>query len=394
MLGPLYFPLDSAAAQLIAAYASFGLAFIARPLGAMAFGHFGDRLGRKSTLVASLLLMGGSTLAIAFVPSYQQIGWPAPALLCLLRIGQGLGLGGEWGGAALLAVENAPPGWRARFGMFPQLGAPVGFIMSNGLFLILSLALNNEQFHAWGWRLPFLASAALVAVGLWVRLRLSETPAFLAALNSAPPPRIPLSELMRDHWGAAANGAIVAIVCFALFYLSTAFALGYGTSRLGYSRETFLSIQLAAVLFLGPGIVLAAWLADLRGARRVLIWGCAATAVVGLLLDTMLASRSLILIAGYLSLAMFVMGFVYGPLGAYLTALFPARIRYTGTSLSFNVAGVLGGGLTPIMAEALAARGALSFVGYYLAAAAAASLAGLATAKRADHLGAAMLTRL
>src|SRR5688572_9835190 len=166
VFGPLFFPDYSAAAQTMASFLTFGIAFVARPIGAIAFGHFGDRIGRKSTLVASLLLMGGSTLAIAFLPTYAMVGWVAPTLLCLLRFGQGFGLGGEWGGAALLAVENAPKGWEARFGMFPQLGAPVGFLASNGIFLVLGLALTPEQFLSWGWRLPFAASVVLVGVGL------------------------------------------------------------------------------------------------------------------------------------------------------------------------------------------------------------------------------------
>ena len=205
VFGQLFFPSKSASLQQMAAFASLGVAFLARPLGAIAFGHFGDRVGRKSTLVASLVLMGGSTLAIAFLPTYAMAGWLAPTLLCLLRFGQGFGLGGEWGGAALLAVENAPPGWRARFGMFPQLGAPVGFIAANGLFLILGLVLTPEQFLAWGWRLPFLGSAALVAVGLWVRLKLTETPAFAAAIAHEPPPAVPLGELLRGALKSSDN---------------------------------------------------------------------------------------------------------------------------------------------------------------------------------------------
>src|SRR5688500_2182715 len=246
--GPLFFPASSPSAQLLSAYASFSIAFVARPLGASVFGHFGDRIGRKSTLVASLLLMGGSTLAIAFLPTYASAGWLAPLLLCLLRFGQGFGLGGEWGGAALLAVENAPPGFRARFGMFPQLGAPVGFIASNGAFLLLGLLLTPAQFQAWGWRLPFLASALLVGVGLWVRLRLTEPPAFARAIAEAPPPRVPLAELFRHHARQLIAGTFAVVACYAIFYLATAFALGYGTTTLGYARETFLGVQLFAIL--------------------------------------------------------------------------------------------------------------------------------------------------
>ena len=178
VFGPLFFPATSPSMQLLASYASLGVAFVARPVGAWAFGHYGDRIGRKSTLVASLMLMGASTLLIAFLPTYQTAGWLAPLLLCILRFGQGFGLGGEWGGAALLAVENAPPGWHGRFGMVPQLGAPVGFIAANGLFLLLGATMTGQQFIDWGWRVPFLLSIVLVGLGLWVRLKLSETPAF------------------------------------------------------------------------------------------------------------------------------------------------------------------------------------------------------------------------
>jgi MFS family permease len=199
VFGKLFFAAAPPTTQLLAAYASFSVAFVARPIGALAFGHFGDRVGRKSTLIASLLLMGISTMAIGLLPTYAQVGWPAPVLLCLLRFGQGLGLGGEWGGAALLAMENAPASSRGRYGMFPQLGAPVGFLAANGFFLLLGLVLSPAQFSAWGWRIPFLASAVLVGLGLWVRMRLTETPVFAAALAEAPPPRVPAGTLLREN---------------------------------------------------------------------------------------------------------------------------------------------------------------------------------------------------
>ncbi len=377
VFGPLFFPSGNASAQLLSAYASFAVAFIARPIGALVFGHFGDRIGRKSTLVASLLLMGGSTFLIAFLPTYDDIGWAAPLLLCLLRFGQGFGLGGEWGGAALLAVENAPPGWRARYGMFPQLGAPVGFIAANGLFLLLGLWLSDADFRAWGWRLPFFASALLVAVGLWVRLKLIETPAFAEMAAHGPPPAVPFAELLRHHWRETLCGTLGAIACFALFYLSTAFALGYGTTKLGYARETFLGVQLGAILFLAAGILLSGWLSDRFSPRAVLMGGCAAAVGVGGMLAPLLGSGSLLLVGVFLSLGLFVMGFVYGPLGAWLPGLFPARVRYTGASIAFNLGGILGGGITPVLAAALAQRGGLGWVGAYLAVAAGFSLIGL-----------------
>ena len=382
VFGKLFFPVASPSAQLMSAYATFALAFFARPLGAAVFGHFGDRLGRKSTLVASLMLMGGSTLAIAFLPTYAQAGWVAPFLLCVLRFGQGFGLGGEWGGAALLAVENAPPGWRARFGIFPQLGAPVGFVAANGLFLLLGVLLTPEQFLAWVWRIPFLLSIVLVGVGLWVRLKLTETPAFAQAMQEAPPAKAPLGELLKNYPLQTLAGTFAVVCCFAIFYLTTAFALGYGVTRLGYSRETFLGVQLGAIGFMAAGIIAAGYWADATSPRRVLMAGCIATVAGGFLLAPMMGSGSLWLIWGFLSLALVMMGLVYGPLGAFLPGLFPARVRYTGASVAFNVGGILGGGLAPMIAQALADQGGLVPVGYYLSGAALISLVALVFLKR------------
>ena len=366
VFGQLFFPSVSDKAQQLAAFATIGVAFVARPLGSLFFGHFGDRIGRKSTLVASLLTMGLSTALVAALPTYAAIGWPAALLLCVLRFGQGFGLGGEWGGAALLAVENAPPGWRARFGMFPQLGAPVGFLAANGLFLLLGLWLTPDQFRDWGWRVPFAVSIVLVGFGLWIRLRLTETPEFAAVLREGPPPAIPVAELVAGHGRTLLIGITGAIACFVLYYLSTAFVLGYGVKTLGFSMQSLLAVELGAILFLALGIVLAAWAADVcAGERRVLMAGCLAAIVAGFLLAPLMQSGSLAAIFVFLSLALLVMGFCYGPLGAWLPALFPARVRYTGASLGFNVAGVLGGGLTPFAAQALAARGGLMWVGLY-----------------------------
>ena len=380
VFGSLFFPTSSA--RLLAAYGSFGLGFVARPLGAAVFGHWGDRIGRKSTLVASLLLMGASTTLVGLLPTYADIAWLAPLLLCVLRFGQGFGLGGEWGGAALLAVENAPPGFRARYGMVPQLGAPVGFIAANGLFLVLGATLTPAQFAAWGWRLPFLASAILVGLGLWVRLKLSETPAFAAAVARRETVAVPILDVLRDHLRETIAGTFAVVVCFALFYLSTAFALGYTTGTLGYDRRAMLAVLLVAILFLAVGIVLAGVWSDRSAPRRVLVAGAAATLVVALLLAPMLGSGSLPAIAIWLSLALFTMGFVYGPLGAWLPGLYPAPVRYTGASLSFNVGGILGGGIAPILAQALADRGGLRFVGLYLGGAALVSLIAFAAAPK------------
>ncbi|MBE7211337.1 MAG: MFS transporter, partial [Gluconacetobacter diazotrophicus] len=350
------------------------------------FGHFGDRVGRKATLVASLLLMGGSTALVAVLPTFASIGWWAPALLCLLRVGQGIGLGGEWSGAALLAVENAPPGWRGRFGSVPQQGAPMGFWMANGFFLILGAVLTPQQFRDWGWRVPFAASTALIAVGLWVRLRLAETASFRAAMAEAPPPRVPMAELLRHHGRAVVAGTLGVVICFSLFYLATAFALGWGTGHGanggGFGRQNFLGVQMAAIGAMAAGIALAGWLSDRAGPRPVLMGGCVLAVASGALLGPMLGSGSLLLAFGFLGLALLAMGLVYGPLGAWLPGLFPARVRYTGSALAFNLGGVLGGALTPALAQWLTGHGGIATVGVYLAATAAVSIAGVALAGR------------
>ena len=383
VIGPLFFPAESEAAQTMASFMTFGLAFFARPVGAIAFGHFGDRVGRKSTLVASLMLMGLSTLLIAFLPTYAMAGPIAPALLCLLRFGQGFGLGGEWGGASLLAVENAPKGWEARFGSAPQLGAPLGFLAANGLFLILAVNLSDADFAAWGWRIPFLASALLVGLGLWVRLRIGETAAFRAALEAAPPPRVPIGRLFADHAGAVIAGIAGVVACFAIFYLATTFALSFGTKTLGYSREAFLIVQLGANTFLAIGILLAGWWADRTSARNVLGKGAALTAVIGLVFGAGLGSGSLPLVFLTLAAALLVMGLTYGPLGAWLPTLYAVPVRYTGISVAFNVGGIIGGAMAPFAAQYLAQHGGTAYVGLFLTVAGSLTLAGVLFGRKA-----------
>jgi MFS family permease len=381
VFGPLFFPAESQAAQTLFALMSFGLAFVARPVGAIVFGHFGDRVGRKSTLVASLMLMGGSTVLIAFLPTYQMVGWVAPLLLCVLRFGQGLGLGGEWGGAALLAVENAPPGWEARFGAAPQLGAPVGFLAANGLFLLLGMGLSEAQFTQWGWRVPFLASAVLVAIGLWVRLRIGETPAFRAAMERSPPVAVPITRLLAHHWAPVLAGIAGVVACFAIFYLATAFALAQGTSMLGYSRAQFLSLQLVANCFLALGIVIAVVWADRHSPSRVLLAGAGATVVLGFVFGPGLASGSAWLVVLTLSVSMLVMGLVYGPLGGWLPRLFPVSLRYSGISVAFNAGGILGGAVTPVLAQMMATSGWGAQAGWLLSAAGIVTLLGVSLAR-------------
>ncbi|WP_339470054.1 MULTISPECIES: MFS transporter [unclassified Pseudomonas] len=374
VIGPVFFPQTSGTAQMLASFLTFGIAFIARPLGSALFGHFGDRIGRKSTLVASLLLMGVCTTLIGLLPGYDSIGAWAPILLCVLRFGQGLGLGGEWGGAALLATENAPKGKRAWFGMFPQLGPSIGFLAANGLFLILAMSLNDEQFRSWGWRIPFILSAALVMVGLYARLKLHETPVFANAVAKEAPIKVPLVELFSQHWLPVLLGAMSMVVCYALFYITTAFSLSYGVSTLGYSRETFLGLLCFAVLFMGLATPLAALASDRYGRRPVLIVGAILAILSGFTMEPLLTHGSTWAVALFLALELFLMGVTFAPMGAMLPELFPTRVRYTGASAAYNLGGIVGASAAPFFATKLVAMGGLSYVGGYVSAAALLSL--------------------
>ena len=381
VIGPLFFPAASPTAQRLLEFMTVGIAFFARPIGAIAFGHFGDRIGRKSTLVASLMLMGGSTLAVAFLPTYAMAGLAAPVLLCAMRFGQGFGLGGEWGGAALLAVENAPKGWEGRFGAAPQLGAPMGFLAANGLFLTLALSLNEHDFVSWGWRIPFLLSSVLVGVGLYVRLRIGETVAFAEAKEAAPPPQVPVGRLFADHPGTVIAGIAGVVACFAVFYLATTFALSFGTKTLHYPRTQFLMVQLGANFAFAAGIVFAGWWTDRVGARMVLGTGAALTVALGLVFGSGLGSGSLPLVFATLSGGLFIMGLTYGPLGAWLPSLYAVAVRYTGISLAFNMGGIIGGACAPFAAQWLAAHGGVAYVGLFLTVAGALTLAGVLWAR-------------
>src|SRR6201992_1467742 len=375
----LFFPAADPAAATLASLATFGIAFLARPIGSALFGHFGDRVGRKTTLVVALLTMGLSTIAIGLLPTYRSIGIAAPLLLALCRFGQGLGLGGEWGGAVLLAIENAPPNRRAWYGMFPQLGAPIGFLLSGGIFLCLSKFLSNQDFFVYGWRIPFLASAALVLVGLYVRLTIPETPVFRAAVKERETVRIPMFEVFRSHPKMLVVGTLSSIATFVLFYLMTVFALSWGTTALHYSRDTFLVMQLAAMVFFAITIPLSAKLAE-RGRRRTLIWVTVAIAAYGLVMAPLLQSgESGALLALIIGLSL--MGFTYGPLGTVLSEFFPTSVRYTGSSLTFNLAGIFGASLAPYIATWLAKTYGLNYVGYYLSLASALTLVGLVAAR-------------
>jgi metabolite-proton symporter len=371
----LFFPASDAAASMLASLATFGIAFLARPIGSALFGHFGDRVGRKRTLVLALSTMGLSTFAIGALPTYHAIGFAAPLLLALCRFGQGIGLGGEWGGAVLLAVENAPPHKRALYGMFPQLGAPIGFLLSGGIFLLLSRWLTDKQFFSFGWRLPFLASAGLVLIGLYVRLTLTETPVFQASVQRAEQVEFPMLTVLRHHLRALVAGIFICLSTFVIFYLLTVFALSWGTTSLHYSRSRFLLIQLFGILFFALTIPVSALLAE-RGRRPVMFGVTALIALYGLVLAPLFTSGTMGAV-WMMVLGLSLTGLTYGPLGTVVSELFPTPVRYTGSSLAFSIAGILGASLAPYIATWLANTYGLRYVGYYLTASSVLTFLGL-----------------
>ena len=381
----LFFPSSNPASATLASLATFGIAFVARPIGSTLFGHFGDRVGRKTTLVLSLSVMGLSTVIIGLLPTFASIGIAAPLLLALCRCGQGIGLGGEWGGAVLLATENAPPGKRAWYGMFPQLGAPIGFFFSGGIFLLLSRLLTNAQFFAFGWRLPFLTSALLVFLGLYVRLTLTETPEFQRALDRGEQVRIPMLSVLRDHARALVAGILLGLATFVLFYLLTVFALSWGTSALGFSRNLFLRIQLLCVPFFALTIPVSARLAQRVGGRRVMLGVTVAIFLFGFALAPLFTAGTAGAIA-MLALGFALIGLTYGPIGTVLAELFPTSVRYTGSSLAFSFAGIFGASLAPYIATSLAKTYSLRYVGFYLSITAVLSFLGLLLASTSPSL--------
>ena len=382
----LFFPASTdPMTATIQSLATFAIAFIARPIGAALFGHLGDRIGRKATLVAALLTMGISTVCIGLLPTYQQIGLTAPLLLALCRLGQGLGLGGEWSGAVLLATENAPEGKRAWYGMFPQLGAPIGFMLATGSFLTLGAFMSEADFMQWGWRIPFIASAALVIVGLWIRLKLHETPAFQKVLDKQKEVTIPFKEVMTKHWRMLILGTIAAICTFVVFYLTTVFALNWGTTKLGYSRADFLKLQLFATLCFAAFIPLSAIFAEKFGRRATSIGVCVACALFGLVFSSMLESGSTLMVFLFLCTGLALMGMTYGPIGTVLSEIFPTSVRYTGSALTFNLAGIFGASFAPLIATELASNYGLSAVGYYLTAASILSLLAFLVIRETKH---------
>ncbi|MGE7368224.1 MFS transporter [Neorhizobium sp. NPDC001467] len=370
----LFFPGSDPTSALLASFATFSIAFFARPLGAIVFGHYGDRIGRKTTLVAALLTMGISTVVIGLLPTYEQIGVLAPLLLALCRFGQGFGLGGEWGGAVLLATENAPPGKKSWYGMFPQLGAPLGLFLSSGVFWILLHFMSQETLLSWGWRVPFIASIALIAIGLWVRLSITETPAFQKAIDKHERVEVPVAELFRKHKRSLVLGTFVALATFVLFYIGSAYLLSYNVKVLKMPFLDALEVQLLGSVVFGIFIVVIGKLAEKYGRREMLIVTTALIAAFSFFLPYLMTNGEGMIFL-FVVLAMVLMGMTYGLIGTALAAPFPTSVRYTGSSITFNFAGIFGASLAPYIATYLQANYGMTYVGYYLFVAALITLA-------------------
>lgn len=392
----LFFPPGNETTALLSSFAIFGAAMVARPLGAIFFGHLGDKRGRKITLVGALLTMGIATFLIGALPTFATVGWFAPAMLVVLRLAQGFALGGEWSGAALVATENAPEGKRAIFGTFPQLGAPIGFIIANGLFLIIAAILPSDDpsrpslaFLDWGWRIPFLFSAVMVIVGLWVRLNLVESTAFEKTVSKGEIKKVPLVSVFQSHWKQLVLGTFYMLATYVLFYLMTTFSLSYGRAAtagpiagLGYDYTTFVLMMIVGVVFFGIFTLASGPWADRWGRRKTLIWVTLAIIVFGLLWVPMLSLGNVGVMA-WLILGFTLMGMTFGPMGALLPELFPVSMRYTGSGISYNVSSILGAAVAPFIAIALWKLGGGSpfWVGVYLSAMAVLTLIALIIGK-------------
>ncbi|MEW2513056.1 MFS transporter [Streptomyces sp. NPDC046870] len=354
VLGPLFFPTFSPVAGTLAAFGTFGVGFVARPLGSVIFGHLGDRRGRRPVLVVSLLLTGASTVAVGCVPSYGTIGVAAPVLLLVLRFLQGLGLGGEWGGAVLLTAEHAPAGRRALWSSFPQIGPALGFVLANGVVLALSAGLSDAEFARWGWRVPFWAAGALALAGLWLRSSLRESPRFLEIDDHA---RVPLVEVVRHHGRLVLLTAGALAVGYAVFYAVTTWSLAYATERLGVSRTVMLVCVMGAVLVKGACTPVVALLGDRYGRRPLCLTGCTACVLWMLPMVALLATGEPLLMFVAILGALLAFVTMFAVIAAYLPELYEARVRCTGAAVGYNLGGVFGGALTPIVATALAERG-------------------------------------
>ncbi|MET9930828.1 MULTISPECIES: MFS transporter [unclassified Streptomyces] len=357
VLGPLFFPTFSPLAGTLAAFGTFAVGFVARPLGSVLFGHVGDRYGRRPVLFASLLLTGCATVAVGCVPTYATLGIAAPALLLLLRFLQGLGLGGEWGGAVLLTAEHAPEHRRALWASFPQIGPAVGFLLANGTMLGLTAGLSDAEFRSWGWRVPFWAAGLLAAGGLLLRSSLAETPQFEELSASGRRAGAPLAEVARNHWRLVLLTAGALAVGYAVFYAVSTWALAYGTGRLGLSGPVMLGCVMAAVAVMGAATPFVALLADRRGRRTLCLAGCAGCALWMFPMVALLhTARPALMFLGFLG-ALLAFITMFAVVSAYLPELYEPRVRCTGAAVGYNLAGVLGGALTPLAATALSEGG-------------------------------------
>ncbi|MFI9813864.1 MFS transporter [Saccharothrix variisporea] len=364
VFGKQFFPSLSPLAASLASLSTFAVGFLARPLGSVLMGHFGDRAGRKSMLVTSLLVMGVATVLIGVLPTYAQIGVWAPVLLVALRFAQGLGVGGEWGGAVLVAVEHAPGARRGFYGSFPQMGVPAGIILSNLVFLTTNSVLGPERFAAWGWRVPFLLSAVLIAVGLYIRLRLEESPLFLATDKA----RMPVVELLRGHWRRVVLAGLAFMAANTIGYITLVYVLSYTTGPLKMARSTvLLMVLLASVVQLVATPALSA-LSDRLGRRKVFVAGAVLSTLWAWPLFLLLDTRSPAGVLVGVLVAVTFLSAMYGPQAAIAAELFPTRVRYSGASLGYQLSAIVGGGLAPLIATSLyAATGTSLSTAAYLA---------------------------
>jgi MFS family permease len=369
VFAPQFFPQVSDLAGRMAAFATFAIGFIARPLGGVAMGHFGDRIGRKSMLVWSLMLMGLSTLGIGLLPNYSQWGIGAPALLVAFRFVQGFALGGEWGGAVLMSVEHAPRQRRGLFGSFVALGLPIGISLSNVAFLITTNALTPAAFAEWGWRIPFLASALLVAVGLWVRIGLAESPVFAEVLRSSRARKVPIVDVLRHDLKTVLLAAGSYIGISTLGYIVSVYFVSYATRELKFPLTTTLALLLIANLVFGASILGSAIWSDRFGRRRIMQWGCAGMVLWCLVFFPLADTRSVPLTGIALCVMLAVQGPYMGPQPAVFSELFPAATRYSGASLSLTLGTILGGAISPVIATSLfGATGNSSLITVYITA--------------------------
>ncbi|UNE53482.1 MFS transporter [Bartonella machadoae] len=361
----VFFPAQNDQLAILQSFLIFGAAFFSRPFGSIVFGHFGDKIGRKATLIAALLTMGLSTVIIGFLPTYETAGWWAPFFLTLCRIGQGMGLGGEWGGAVLLATENAPPEKRGWYAMFPQLGVPLGLFLSVIVYLGLLHFFDHNELVAWGWRIPFIGSVVLMIIGLWVRLSINETPAFKKTLERKERVKAPIIDVFFKYPRILFLGTFCGMATFVLFYLVSAYLLSYTTNYLQLSFYQALQVEIVGAIFCGIFTVLTGILADRIRRRTLMIWITIITGFYSFAIPYFLSSGIIgVFVMSIIGLS--IMGMIYSPLGAVLASPYPTEIRYTGASVTFNLSGIIGGSLAPYIAEYLVQHFDISYVGYYL----------------------------